>query len=311
MKLTSLVLLPFLLLAACGLRQTPLASQSSLLEARQEFRTTLIKQETIGETVPEPPSTLFRVVRYPSPAGNLAAYVSVPPSAERKHPAIIWLVGGFSNSISELAWADLPAENDQSARAFREAGIMMMYASLRGGNDNPGYIEGFYGEVDDVLAAAEYLAQQEGVDPERIYLGGHSTGGTLALLVAASTDRFRAIFSFGPTDDVGGYSSEYLPFDTSNRRELELRSPVKWLHAIQSPTFVFEGTESPGNIFALQALASASRNPLVYIHPVENADHFSVLAPVTRLVAQKILYDDIPNTTMLFTKRELAESLTR
>jgi len=188
---------------------------------------------------------------------------------------------------------------------------MMMYASLRGGNDNPGYIEGFYGEVDDVLAAAEYLAQQEGVDPERIYLGGHSTGGTLALLVAASTDRFRAIFSFGPTDDVGGYSSEYLPFDTSNRRELELRSPVKWLHAIQSPTFVFEGTESPGNIFALQALASASRNPLVYIHPVENADHFSVLAPVTRLVAQKILYDDIPNTTMLFTKRELAESLTR
>ena len=28
-----------------------------------------------------------------------------------------------------------------------------------------------------------------------IYLGGHSTGGTLVLLVSECTDRFRAIFS--------------------------------------------------------------------------------------------------------------------
>ncbi len=35
----------------------------------------------------------------------------------------------------------------------------MMYPSLRGGNKNPGYIETFLGEVDDVIAAARYLAQ--------------------------------------------------------------------------------------------------------------------------------------------------------
>ena len=66
-----------------------------------------------------------------------------------------------------------------------------------------------------MLAAADYLARQDYVDPKRIYLGGHSTGGTLVMLVAESTDRFRAVFSFGPADDVRGYGPSYLPFDTS------------------------------------------------------------------------------------------------
>lgn len=55
----------------------------------------------------------------------------------------------------------------------------MMFPSLRGGNDNPGVKEGFLAEVDDVLAAADFLGKQNYVDPGRIYLGGHSTGGTL------------------------------------------------------------------------------------------------------------------------------------
>ena len=66
----------------------------------------------------------------------------------------------------------------------------MMFPSLRGGNDNPGNKEGFLGEVDDVLAAADFLSKQEFVDPNRIYLGGHSTGGTLVLLVAACSNKF-------------------------------------------------------------------------------------------------------------------------
>jgi dienelactone hydrolase len=54
---------------------------------------------------------------------------------------------------------------------------------LRGGNDNPGTKEAFLGEVDDILAAALYLARQESVDSNGIFLGGHGTGGTLVLLV--------------------------------------------------------------------------------------------------------------------------------
>src|SRR5205085_7788189 len=132
-------------------------------------------------------------VHYTPPAGSLPAYVGAPPAEGGKHPAIIWIVGGFSNSISDIAWTPGRAENDQSATAFREAGIVMMYPCLRGGNDHPGSMEGFYGEVDDVLAAADYLSKLDYIDPQRIYLGGHSTGGTLALLAAESTSRFRAV----------------------------------------------------------------------------------------------------------------------
>ena len=53
----------------------------------------------------------------------------------------------------------------------------------------------FYDEVDDVLAAAEALADLPEVDSGHLYLAGHSAGGTLALLAAMSSQRFRAAAS--------------------------------------------------------------------------------------------------------------------
>ena len=323
MKLFHLTLLSLLWLTGYGCEVSQLQGRSSvdsqsysdeqvsLPTARRNFKTMLRRQEAAQDPVPQPPNALFRTVYYESSVGELAAYLSPPASDSQKHPAIIWIFGGFGNGIGETAWEEAPLENDQSASAFRKAGIVMMYPSLRGGNDNPGFKEGFFGEVDDVLAAVDYLAQQDFVDPKRIYLGGHSTGGTLALLVAASTDRFRAVFSFGPVEDVGVYGDQYLPFDTSHQRELELRSPLRWLHSIQSPVFVFEGAEQPGNLDSLQILANASRNPEIHFYPVKRADHFSVLAPATQLVADKILRDDGPNPNITFTQAELNTLFTR
>ena len=285
-----------------------ISQPKTLAEARKGFTTKLIRQERIGEPAPVPPPKLFRSVTYPSPIGEMAAYVGVSPGDGRKHPAIIWIVGGFANSVSEIAWEPNPPDNDQSASAYRKAGIVMMYPSMRGGNKNPGTLEGFYGEVDDVLAAASFLEKQDYVDPNRIYLGGHSTGGTLALLVAESSDRFRSVFAFGPTDDIRGYGQENLPFPISNRKEAELRSPVKWLTAIHSPTFVFEGT-SRANYDALQSLSHANRNPLVHFYPLKGASHFSGLARVNQLIAAKILADDGPIPTIGFKLDELAAAL--
>ena len=110
-----------------------------------------------------------------------------------------------------------------------------MFPSLRGGNDNPGQNEGFFGEVDDVIAAAAFLSRQDYVDPKRIYLGGHSTGGTLVMLVAEYSDRFRAVFSFGPADDVRGYGGQFVPANLSDPKDYELRSPGRWLSSVRSP----------------------------------------------------------------------------
>lgn len=278
---------------------------TSLIEARSGFQTKLIRQESANKPVPEPPAQLARIVYYDAAVGKLAAYLSQPPQQGKRFPAIIWISGGDYNTIDDNFFRDAPPENDQTASAFRQAGIVVMYPSLRGGNNNPGVREGFFGEVDDVLAAVDYLAKQDFVDPQRIYLGGHSTGGTLALLVAASTQRFRAIFSFGPVEDVRNYGQEFLPFDTSNEQEFELRAPERWMQLIQSPVFVLEGNEQPGNIESLRSLSRNSRNSLVQFRAVKGADHFNILAPTTQLIAQKILQDDKNTTNITITETEL------
>jgi dipeptidyl aminopeptidase/acylaminoacyl peptidase len=293
-----IVILLILMLAGCG-RQP-----RTLTEARGDFQTNLVKYESSRETVPTAPPSLFQTIRYTSPAGEMAAYISPDPKDGKRHPAIIWIFGGLDNSIGETAWETYPSENDQSASAFRKAGIMMMYPSFRGGAGNPGFREGFYGEVNDVLAAADYLAAQSHIDPNRIYLGGHSTGGTLVLLVAASTERFRAAFAFGPVADISEYGARNLPFDFSDKREIKFRSPVKWLGAIRNPAFVFEGRD--GNFDSFELLKRTSENPLIQFCPLNQGNHFNILAPMTRLIAQKIIADDGAETGIAFAQGELA-----
>lgn len=210
--------------------------------------------------MPEPPRALFRVEKYRSPAGDLAAYVSPSPGDGQKHSAMIWVFGGFDNSIGETAWEPASPDNDQSASAFREAGMVMMYPSFRGGNMNPGNIEAFYGEVDDLLAAAEHLAKKDYVDPNRIYLGGHSTGGTLVMLAAAATDRFRAVFAFGPVDNVYGYGDDVLPFDSLDYQELILRSPIQWVHKMNFACNLIYRAQPPAS--------SLSVNWMLHVGPV-------------------------------------------
>lgn len=283
-------------------KQEPSNGQT-LVEARRGFQTKLTKKVTQDDKVPEPPPALFQIVRYDSPVGKLPAYLSTRPKDDKKHPAIIWIFGGFGNDIGDPAWKPAQPQNDQSASAFRKAGIVMMYPALRGGHEKLGFQESFYGEVDDVLAAAAFLAKQDFVDPERIYLGGHSTGGTLVLLAAECSDRFRAVFSFGPTEDVRNYGHQALNFDFSNQREAQLRAPGRWLHCIKTPVFVFEGEQ--GNIDSLQMLAHNQKNPLVQLFPVIGADHFSVLAPLTRLCAEKVLADSGLTCSIRFSKAEI------
>jgi alpha/beta superfamily hydrolase len=282
------------------------AATHPLYEVRKGYHTNLTSQISAGSPVPVPPSALFRVVEYESAVGGLAAYVTPDPGDGGHHPAIIWLCGGDCNSIEDV-WHKAPADNDQTAAAFRKAGIVMMFPSLRGGNGNPGHKEGFFGEVEDVLSAAKYLAQQPYVDAERIYLGGHSTGGTLALLVAESSNRFRAVFSFGPVANVASYGADSVPISSTDYREVALRSPGVWLHSIRGPVFVMEG-QSQGNVselLTMSEMAQKVKNSLVQFLLARGANHFSILAPANQLIAQKILRDEGSTTNMSITDYDL------
>lgn len=277
----------------------------TLVDARRGFRTQLDDEYQSGEPVEPPPPNIFQVVQYTSPAGQMAAYLTPNPGDGVKRPAIIWITGGECNTIGNV-WEPMPPQNDQSAAAYRNLGIVMMFPSLRGGNENPGFQEGFFGEVDDVIAATEYLAQQPHVDPNRIYLGGHSTGGTLALLVAECSDRYRAVFSFGPVHDVRGYGGEFVPVDESKQQEMLLRSPGSWLHCITKPVFVIEGRN--GNSEALQAMQRISTSSTIQFLTVEGQDHFSVLGPINQMLAHKILQDIGPTTNLALTAQEVNQA---
>lgn len=306
------LLLPLFLLPGCALHRGNAQQSVSLPVARTGFTTTTTQQKEQQDPVETPPAQIFRVVSYPAPTGTWASYLTPDPGDGKRHPAIIWITGGDCNSIGDV-WSAKSRDNDQTAKSFREAGMIMMFPALRGGNGNGGVKEGFFGEVDNILAAEQYLASQPYVDPRRIYLGGHSTGGTLALLVAECSSSFRAIFSFGPVDDVARYggNSEFLPFDASNKQETLLRSPGYWLASIQTPVWVFEGAGGHSNINALRTMAADSTNPKVHFLGVKDADHFTVLAPTTELIAQKLLEDTGQVSSLFSTEEEVNRNFAR
>ncbi|MCB1044773.1 MAG: alpha/beta fold hydrolase [Acidobacteria bacterium] len=261
-------------------------ASDNLNSARKGFKTQLTRQVRDEQGFTAPPESVLEIVAYPTELGMMSAYLTV--SDDTPKPAIVWVTGGFPpGGMDSGAWEPMPTENDQSAKIFRLNNIIVMYPAFRGDKGNPGHQEGFYGEVQDVLSAISYLKTRKNVDPDRVYLGGHSTGATLALLAAAAQPQIRGVFCFGPVSDPLLYGSEVAFHDTENDRENQLRAPIHFLSTIQTPTYILEGVLG-GNLSELQAMQAKSTNPMIHFIPVNGANHFDLLFPVSRLIANKI-----------------------
>jgi acetyl esterase/lipase len=268
-------------------RGIALHRQAEFRGRRKALRTT-IKGNADRSVAPQPPADLFEKVKYPAPLGENVAYVS-PVRIGAKRPAIVWIDGGFDWGIDDSAWQPAPRSNDQSARGFREAGVVVMLPALRGSNENPGNNECFLGEVDDILAAADFVGARADVDPDRVYLGGHSTGGTLVLLAAASTDRFRAVFSFAPVGDARQYGEAGCLPETISDEEILLRAPIAFMNQITTTTFVISGIADGADIFPYLK-ENVGRAPVGFFL-LAGGDHFNILAPGIESIAQAILHD--------------------
>jgi dienelactone hydrolase/Fe-S cluster assembly iron-binding protein IscA len=273
----------------------------SLSSARQGFQTRFLPPKPAAEEdhspPDEPPPRLYLRVRYSSPAGQLAAYLSPDPKDGRRHPAVLWCHGGFGG-IGAYYYQRQPAANDQTPRAFRESDFVVMLPSWRGENDNPGRFEMFYGEVDDALAAIDYLRALPYVDPARIYVVGHSTGGTVALLAAEMAgDKVRAAFSFGGAPDVArivgdGKGWGNTPFDYRDQQEVRLRSAIHFVGALKPPTWYFEGENSAyvPDAREMDRIAAESGAPF-HVSIVSGGTHYNILRPLTNLLADKLRAD--------------------
>jgi dienelactone hydrolase len=213
-------------------------------EVRKQFRTTLLREgpSPQNELLPKPPEWVEEV-DFPSGGLNLKAWISGHQRHGPKLPAVLFLHGGFAFGPAD--W--------EMAVPYWAAGFVVMVPMLRGENGLPGNFSFFYDEVNDVLAAADYLGKQPSVDPTRIYIAGHSAGATLALLAAEATGRFRAVASFDGTPDqqllYNGSASkpgvhQEIVFDPKNLRELQVRSPLAYATSFKSPVRLYYSDEA-------------------------------------------------------------------
>ena len=285
-------------------------SKISLQEARAGFKTKIVNPNIYDEQPPIPPKDIFSLVYYPAKDGKMSAYLTPDPKDGEKHPAVIWISGGFGGQGGDF-WSPAPRSNDQTGSAFRKAGLILMLPSFRGESGNPGYDEMFYGEIDDLEQARQFLATQPYVDPNRIYLAGHSTGGTRVLLASELLTGFRAIFSFGGVSDVkkwwGNNDLSFFSFDTTDAKEFKLRSPGYFIESIKTPTFYFEGEQDFNKDFDALASIAQNKNIPFHVNMIKVGNHFTIIYPITELISQKIINDTGEKTNITFTQEDIAK----
>ena len=288
-------------------------SKPTLQQARKDFKTVPTHTSFKRDLDRPKPNVDAQVIEYPSGVGRCVAYLSKPRKVAGKRPAVVWAHGGFGG-IGDGDWAQ--------AKPFHDAGCVLMIPSFRGENDNFGQFEMFYREVDDLLAAVDFVADQPGVDPTRIYVVGHSSGGTIALLAATTgPTKVRAFYSIAGLPDVQeflrvtqgvGYAEASPPFNTKNVEEGRLRSALPFVAAIKTPTF-YIGVRSDD--FTRQAVEMERRADSVQVpfktFILARPDHFKVVEPVVKFLAPRFaaapsdappLPLDIKELDALFTK---------
>jgi acetyl esterase/lipase len=280
-----------------------------LMQARAGFTTKIVNSNRTGiGAPPPPPAEKFSLVHYNSPAGALAAYVTPDRHDGKKHPAVVWCHGGFGG-IGPEDWAE-----GSAPMIFAEAGCVVMCPSWRGENNNPGVFEMFYGEVDDALAAVDYVSGLPFVDASRVYIVGHSAGGTIALLAVEATTKLRAAFVFGGAPDigtvigpfgVGGFDGVTTPFQATDKKEQRLRSAIDYIHHVRTPVFYFEGEDEGYIPDALKMEKQARKGGApVQVFEIEGGEHGDIVEPICEVLAKKIRTDAGPTCAIAVTKAE-------
>lgn len=228
-------------LGACSPPTLPAVTvqNADYAEVRKEFRTVLLRKgpapQEWGTSTPGPGVT---EVQFESSGNNLKAWLS-HPNDKSKHRGLIFLHGGCSFENGDWAMTE----------PFQRAGYLVLAPILRGENGQKGSFSFFYDEVGDVLAATEYLSRQPEVDAANIFIAGHSFGGTLALLSAMATNRFRAGVAFSACPDVRRYLQsmpEVAVFDPKDSREILVRSPYAYATSFKCPIRMIYGAEEAG-----------------------------------------------------------------
>jgi len=255
-------------------------NKQSLRRARETHRTKLLnKGPSLQPHSDVLPAGVTRVT-YKSEGRELLAWLA-RPKGKGPFPAVLYAHGGFA-----LGKADF-----DDAKPFLDANFIVLLPAWRGENGNPGHFVMYYGEVDDALAALDYLEQVPGVDPDRLYAAGHSAGGTLVMLLAELSLRLRKAAASGGFPDTHAYvlvrkkpPFPQTPFDWHDLAESDLRSPRRYVKDLQCPLALYNGQEDTVYVAQAQLMQQEAKKlgRTLLVETIPNTDHFSALAPSVR-----------------------------
>jgi dipeptidyl aminopeptidase/acylaminoacyl peptidase len=106
-------------------------------------------------------------------------------------------------------------------------------------------------DVEDCVAAAQHLAGEGAVDPERLAIRGGSAGGYTTLCALVFTDAFDVGASYyGVADlktmfeDTHKFESRYGDALVPREKDYE-RSPINFIDRISAPVIILQGLEDP------------------------------------------------------------------
>ncbi|QDV45178.1 2,6-dihydropseudooxynicotine hydrolase [Stieleria neptunia] len=248
----------------------------TLAEMRTDHETRLVRREPVSGHRQISSLAAGRWFEFPSDARLLYGYYN-EPSGNGPHPTIVFAHGGFL----------LGSEDIEVANQLVEHGYAVFAPTWRGENGNAGAHEMCYGEVDDMIAAIDFVERLPSVDEDQIFLLGHSIGGLLAVLTAEVSPKPRGAMACGAVMSLEVFArhdptiQEKYPYDTSDNRENVVRSPLSFVKDLKCPLLLAYGSQESALIQLSERMRSSAERENKRVESIEipNADHFTAFEP--------------------------------
>lgn len=248
-----------------------------------------------------------RVVSFPTTEDDVAHAVYYPPAnpefsgpVGERPPLIVHIHGGPTSSVSPVL---KPETVFWTSRGFGVVDVN--YRGSTGfGRVYREKLQGQWGivDVDDAVAAAEYLASIGEVDGNRLAISGGSAGGYTTLAALAFRDSFAAGASYFGIADIEMLMGDSHKFESRYETRLIGTDPVVWrerspIHSvdeISAPVALFQGLEDkvvPPNQAVAIAEALADRGiPYVHIEYEGEGHGFRQAANVIRSLETELAF---------------------
>ncbi|MBL8817792.1 MAG: prolyl oligopeptidase family serine peptidase [Planctomyces sp.] len=229
-----------------------------------------------------------------SPGGSTQLQVYMPPGNHAQRSLGCILVAPAGTNLLMGNMIDDSSYHDETL-PYAEAGFLTIKYSIDGGiadvdNANDAQMVDAYRQfrdarygVTNTSRAIDFALSYAEVDPNRIYVAGHSSAGTLALLAAEHDPRVKGCIAYAPCADVESFHAD-LHSDFFVRqvfRDIKFvskdSSPTTYQSRLNCPVFLFQAADdSVVSVTETRQFAEQVRahNPQVEYAEVPSGEHY-------------------------------------